>query len=92
MYLKQTKSCHISKVATKIGNLELKINMQYVRRAKLGKITRKTTQIKNKNGFFKIGRQKCSPIIVLKQPIDQFCLLSQKMPKIAIIYGQNGKV
>jgi hypothetical protein len=66
--------------------------MQYVRQAKLGKINRKTTQIKNKNGFFLIGRQKCSPIIVLKQPIDQFRLLSQKMPKIAILYGQNGKV
>ncbi len=42
----------MSKLATKIGNLELKIDMKYVRRAKLGKITRKTTQIKNKNGFF----------------------------------------
>jgi hypothetical protein len=66
--------------------------MQYVRRAKLGKITRKTTHIKNKNVFFLIGRQKCYPIVVLKQPIDQFCLLSKKMPKIAILYGQNGKV
>jgi hypothetical protein len=28
---------------TKIGNLELKIDMQYVRQAKLGKTTRKTT-------------------------------------------------
>ncbi len=52
MYLKRTKSCYISKLATKIGNLELKIDMQYVRRAKLGKITRNTTHIKNKNGFF----------------------------------------
>ena len=26
--------------------------MQYVRQAKVGKIIRKTTQIKNKNGFF----------------------------------------
>ncbi len=42
----------MSKLATKIGNLELNIDMQYVRRAKLGKTTRKTTQIKNKNGFF----------------------------------------
>jgi hypothetical protein len=65
--------------------------MQHVRLAKLGKISSKTTQIK-KNDFFLIGRQKCSPIIVPKQPIDQFCLLSQKMPKIAILYGQNGKV
>ncbi len=84
--------CYVSKLATRICNLELKIDMQYVRRAKVGKITRKTTQIKNKNGFFYIGRQKYSPIIVLKQPIDQFRLLSQKMPNIAILYGQNGKV
>ncbi len=47
-----TYSWPLSKLATKIGNLELKIDMQYVRRAKLGKIIRKTTQIKNKNGFF----------------------------------------
>ncbi len=52
MYYKRTKSCYISKLATKIGNLQLKIDMQYVRQAKLGKITRKTAQIKNKNGFF----------------------------------------
>jgi hypothetical protein len=55
--------------------------MQYVGQAKLGKITRKTTQIKNKNGFFYMERQKCSPIIVLKQPIDQFRLLSQRCLK-----------
>ncbi len=65
--------------------------MQYVRQAKLGNITRKLLKLKIRMGF-SIGRQKGSPIIVLKQPIDQFCLLSQKMPKIAILYGQNGKV
>ncbi len=32
--------------------MELKIDMQYVCWAKLGKNTRKTTQIKNKNGVF----------------------------------------
>jgi hypothetical protein len=42
--------------------------------------------------FFLNRRQKCSSIIVLKQPINQFRLLSQKMPKIAILYGQNEKV
>ncbi len=52
MYWKQTKLCYVSKLATKIGNLELKIDMQYVRQAKVSKITKKTTQIKNKIGFF----------------------------------------
>jgi hypothetical protein len=28
----------------------------------------------------------------LKQPTDQFRLLGQKMPKLAILYRQNGKV
>jgi hypothetical protein len=49
---KNEKACYIGKLATKIGNLELKIDTQYVRRAKLGQITRKATQIKYKNGFF----------------------------------------
>ncbi len=55
LVLKCTKSKlnhAISKLATKIGNLELKIDMQSVCQAKLGKITTKTTQIKNKNVFF----------------------------------------
>ncbi len=52
MFWKRIKLCCINKLATEIGNLELKIVMQYVRRANVGKITRKATQIKNKNVFF----------------------------------------
>ena len=49
----QTKSCYISKLSTKIGNLELKIDMQYVRQAKLCKITRKLPKLKMRMGFSK---------------------------------------
>ncbi len=45
MYSKWTEPCYISKLATKVGNLELKIDMQYARRAKFGKITRKLPKL-----------------------------------------------
>ncbi len=44
--------CYVRKLATKTGNLELKMDMENVCQAKVVKITRNTTQIKNKIGFF----------------------------------------
>jgi hypothetical protein len=48
MYYKQTKLCHISKLATKVGNLELNIDMQYARQAKLGRMTGKLPKLESK--------------------------------------------
>jgi hypothetical protein len=51
----QTKLCYIiSKLATKVGNLELKINMPYVRQAKLSRMTRKLPKLENRMGFSKL--------------------------------------
>ncbi len=55
----------ISKLATKAGNLELEIDVQYACQAKLGKVTKNYPNWKQ-NEFCKIGRQKCSPVIILK--------------------------
>ncbi len=38
----------MSKIATKIGNLELKIDMQYVHQAKLGRMTGKLPKLDSK--------------------------------------------
>jgi hypothetical protein len=81
----------ISKLATKAGNLELEIDVQYASQAKLSKVTRKLPKSETLWVFLS-WEVKCSPIIVLKYAIDQFRLLSQKMPKIAVLDGQNGKV
>jgi hypothetical protein len=54
LVLKCTKSKlnhAISKLATKVGNLELKIDMQYACQAKLGRMTRKLPKLENKMGF-----------------------------------------
>ena len=51
LVLKRTKSKlnhAISKLATKVGNLGLKIDMQYVRQAKLGKMTGKLPKLESK--------------------------------------------
>jgi hypothetical protein len=51
LVLKRTKSKlnhAISKLATKVGNLGLKINMQYAPQAKLGRMTRKLPKLESK--------------------------------------------
>ncbi len=48
MYWKQTKPCYISIVANKVGNLGLKIDMQYARQAKLGKMKREPPKLESK--------------------------------------------
>jgi hypothetical protein len=52
----------ISKLITKAGNLELKIDVLSAYQAKFGRVTKKTTQ-KKQNEFFEVRRQECSPII-----------------------------
>jgi hypothetical protein len=54
LVLKCTKSeinHDISKLATQVGNLELKINMQYARQAKLGRMTGKLPKLESKQVF-----------------------------------------
>ncbi len=52
MYKKRTKPCYICKLATtKIGNLVLKINMQYARWAKLGRMTGKLSKLDYRMGL-----------------------------------------
>ncbi len=53
MCQKWTKPWLISKLATKVGNLELKIDMQYARWAKLDRMTRKLPKLEYRMGFSK---------------------------------------
>jgi hypothetical protein len=45
LVLMQTKPCSAIKLASKVGNLGLKIDMQYARRAKLGRMTGKLPKL-----------------------------------------------
>jgi hypothetical protein len=57
LVLKCTKSKlnhAISKLATEAGNLELEIDVLYVWRAKLGKVTRELPKLGKRMGFSKL--------------------------------------
>jgi hypothetical protein len=54
MYKKGTIPCYISKLATKVGNLELNIYMQYAHQAKLSRMTGKLPKLESKMGFSKL--------------------------------------
>ncbi len=57
LVLKCTKSKlnhAINKIATKVGNLELKIDMQYECRAKFNRMTREPPILESKIGFSKL--------------------------------------